>query len=131
RHGAPHRRLLPAGPRLNVRHGVPMRTAHVVLLAALAFPVSAHAGFSVSSHKTASSRESSSPYDAASALDGKLETAWQVDPEQDNVGQWIEIDVPNGKVDRISAVVGWAESDERFGDHARIKKARIEVISKA
>src|SRR5690606_36066537 len=40
-------------------------------------------------------------------------------------------DVPNGKVDRISAVVGWAESDERFGDHARIKKARIEVISKA
>lgn len=100
-------------------------------LAALALlvPGVALAGFQASSVKTTSRSSGTSPYDAAAALDGNAATAWQVDPEQDNAGQWIELDVPKGKVDKVSIVVGWGESDKTWADHARLKAGRIEVYT--
>jgi hypothetical protein len=99
-----------------------------LLAAALLVPAVALAGFGVSSHKK-SSRGGDTAHAAGAALDGDLKTAWLVDPEQENKGSWIEVDVPASKVDKLSIVVGWAEDDERWADHARVKAARIEVLS--
>ncbi|MCB9683391.1 MAG: discoidin domain-containing protein [Alphaproteobacteria bacterium] len=108
-----------------------MRTRSLLVVAALALPLVASAGFSVSSYKKKSRTSGASEWDVAAALDGNPATAWQVDPENDNLGQWIEIDVPKGKVDKISTVVGWAESDDTWADHARLKEARLEVFTMA
>lgn len=107
-----------------------MKPSHALLLAALV-PSVALAGFTASSFKKTSKSSGSSPYEAAAALDGNPATAWVIDPEQDNKGQWIEIDVPKGKVDKLSVVVGWNTSGDAWDDHARVKKARVEVISMA
>ncbi|MFT7519843.1 MAG: hypothetical protein ACI9MC_001987 [Kiritimatiellia bacterium] len=68
-------------------------------------------------------------YGAASAIDSKIETAWVVDPESEQKGEWIEIDLPKSKVDKISVRVGWEASEEKWKDHGRILKARIEVFT--
>jgi hypothetical protein len=98
------------------------------LLAALLVPSVALAGFSVSSYKMESRNTGNSRYNAAAALDGDPATAWMVDPEQANEGQWIELEVPKGKVDKIHVLVGWAESDDTWIDHARLAEARVEVF---
>lgn len=101
----------------------------LISLTLLALPVVALAssGFETSSHKE-TSRNAASPYQASSALDSNLETAWVVNPSLGSKGQWIAIDVPRGKVDAVELVVGWAKTDETWTDHDRIKTARIEVI---
>jgi hypothetical protein len=106
-----------------------MRTFPVVAVGLLV-PALALGGFSASSHRKAS-RDGASPWDAAAALDGNPATAWLVDPEQPNAGQWLQLDVPNGKVDKLSVNVGWEESDDAWADHARLKKARVELVSLA
>ncbi|MCB9664852.1 MAG: discoidin domain-containing protein [Alphaproteobacteria bacterium] len=103
----------------------------VTSAALLLLPAAALAGFSASSHKVESRTSGASPYEAAAALDGNPATSWQIDPEQENKGQWIEIDVPKGKVDKISLIVGWAKNDDAWQDHARLKAARVEVFSMA
>lgn len=108
-----------------------MRAMNLLLAVAIALPATALAGFEASSFKKPSRSSDASPYDAAAALDGKPETAWMVDPEDENKGQWLELDVPKGKVDKISFIIGWAESDDTWVDHARVKSARVEVISMA
>jgi len=100
------------------------------LLTALAVALPAHAGFEASSFKR-ESKLGKNHWNAGAALDAKLETCWQVDPELDNVGQWIQLDVPLGKIDKIGAVIGWDTDENTFKDHARIKKARVEVSAKA
>lgn len=108
-----------------------MRRTSPLLIAALLLPVAAHAGFAASSHKKTSKSSGSNPYEIAAALDGNPATAWVTDPEQENKGQWVEIDVPRGKVDKISAVVGWAASDDQWVDHARLKTVRVQITSMA
>lgn len=101
-----------------------MRNFSLPLLAGLLIPALAVAGFKTSSHKG-----SDQTYDAASALDGNLETAWVVNPEDNNVGQYIEIDVPTSSVKGIDIVVGWAKTDEVWTDHARVKAGKIQVYT--
>lgn len=100
--------------------------ALVLLLPAVAF-----AGYEASSFKK-EDKLGKNYWNAASALDAKMETCWQMEPEQDNAGQWLSIDVPAGtEVDKIGAVVGWQKTDETFGDYARIKSAKVEIFNLA
>ena len=59
-----------------------------------------------------------------------METCWQVDPEQETVGQWLELDTQLGEIDQIGAVIGWDKDEESFNDFARIKKLKVEVFAK-
>lgn len=86
-------------------------------------------GYAVSSEKPMA-RDGSS-FGASSALDGDPATAWVVHPEQDNVGSWIEIGVPKGKVDKLSLVVGWASDENTFKDYSRLAEARVIVKDSA
>jgi len=89
--------------------------------------VDAHAGFEVSSFRK-EDKLGKTYYAAPSALDSKPETCWQVDPEQQNIGQWIQLDVPAGEIDKISVIIGWSKDDKTFGDYARIKTAKVEIF---
>lgn len=102
-----------------------MRTPILPLLG-LCLPLVASAGFEASSTKKSSRGQES--HEASSAIDGMPETAWMIDPEETNEGQWIQIDVPKGKVDKVSLIVGWAKDDESWVDHARVKAAKLEVF---
>ncbi len=97
-----------------------------ILIASLFLPSLAQAGFSASSFKK-ESRRGDNYWNAGSALDGRMESAWAVDPEQKNEGQWIQIDTPAGDVDKIAVVIGWDVDENKFFDYARMKKARVEV----
>jgi hypothetical protein len=97
------------------------------MIASFALLSVAHAGFDVSSYRK-EDKLGKTYWAAASALDSKLETCWQVDPEQQNVGSWIELDVPAGEVDKLGVVIGWAKDDKTFGDYARIKSAKVEIL---
>lgn len=90
-------------------------------------PSLALGGYQVSSFKK-ESKLGANYHNAASALDGNLETAWRVDPEEENRGQWIELDVPVGHVDKIAIVAGWDQSEEVYFDYVRVKKAKVEVF---
>ena len=68
-------------------------------------------------------------WNANSALDGKLETAWMVPGESANKGEWLEIDIPQGEVDKLSIVSGYAKTDKTFKDYPRIKKARVDIYA--
>ncbi len=106
-------------------------TRSLSLFALLALPAVALAGFNASSSKMPSRSSGSSPWGPSAALDSNPATAWQIDPEKDNAGSWIELDVPKGKVDKVSVIVGWTESDTSWADHARLKAGRIEVYTLA
>ena len=58
-----------------------MRTA-LILGSLVLLPVAAQAGFRVSSHKEVGK---STEFDAASAIDDNGATAWQIDPESEQV----------------------------------------------
>ena len=58
-----------------------------------------------------------------------MNTCWQVDPESEQKGEYIEIDVPFGEVDKVSLTVGWNKDKTSFIDYARIKSVRVEVYS--
>lgn len=64
---------------------------------------------------------------ASQAVDGKLETAWMVPGESSNKGEWIEIDIPQGTVDKIAIFPGFNKSEETWGDYPRIKQMRVDV----
>jgi hypothetical protein len=96
-------------------------------LALLALVLPASAGYEASSFKK-EDRLGKNYWSAASALDSKLETCWQIDPEQSNAGSWIYIDIPPGEVDKIGMIVGWQRSEEDFFDYARIKAAKVEIF---
>ena len=99
-----------------------------LLVASLFLPTMAQAGFEASSYRK-ESRRGDNYWNAGSALDGRMETAWAVDPEQKNEGQWIQIDTPSGEVDKIAMVIGWDENENNFYDYARVQKARVEAWS--
>ncbi len=68
-------------------------------------------------------------WSAASAIDGKLETAWMVPGESPNRGEWIEIDIPRGEVDKISIFPGFGKSEETWGDYPRVKQMRVDIFA--
>ena len=101
----------------------------LIVLPALVAPALAFAGYGVSSFKK-ENQLGANFWNAASALDSKPETAWMVDPEAENVGQWVELDIPAGvEVDKLGMIVGYGKTDETFGDYARVKKAKVDIFN--
>jgi hypothetical protein len=104
-----------------------MRSVLFAAAMTLILPTTALAGFRVSSTKTDSSKQDR--WGASSAIDSDMNTCWQVDPESEQKGEFIEIDVPFGEVDKVSLTVGWNKDKTTFADYARMKSVRIEVYS--
>jgi hypothetical protein len=101
-----------------------MRVLPLLLLLA---PSLALAGAKVSATNT-SSRDKGM-WSAGNAIDGKTTTAWMVPGESDNKGEWIELDVPKGEVDKIAIFPGFGKDEDTFGDYPRVKKLRVDVIA--
>jgi len=101
-----------------------------IAILSLLVPMTAFGGFRVSTVKKDAKRGDSF-YGAPSAIDNSPDTAWIVDPEAENVGQWIEIDLPIGQVDKVAVMIGWESSDKAFKDHSRIKTARVDLYTQA
>jgi hypothetical protein len=96
-------------------------------LALLLLALPAFAGFEVSSFRK-EDKLGKNYWNAQSALDSKPETCWQVDPEKNNVGEWLALDVPAGEIDKLAMITGWGKSDETFSDYARVKAAKVEIM---
>ncbi len=105
--------------------GVPSLRGLAVLGLFVAGP--ALAGASASSFRK-ETRKGANYWNAQAALDGKLDTAWQLPGDSKNVGEYMIIDVPRVAVDKIGMVTGWARDEETFKDHPRIKKLRVEAM---
>ncbi|NOY26479.1 MAG: discoidin domain-containing protein [Oligoflexia bacterium] len=99
---------------------------HVVVLLALALSPSAQAGAVVSAFRP-ENREGANTYNAQAAIDGKLDTVWQVPGESKNIGEYIIIDVPKTTLDKLGMVIGWQASEKKFFDYARVKSVKIEA----
>jgi len=67
-------------------------------------------------------------WNAKSAIDGKMDTAWQVPGDSANKGEWVMFDVPKGTVDSVAIFPGWGMSEEKFADYARIKAVKVEIF---
>ena len=71
-------------------------------------------------------------WDAPSAVDSDLSTAWMLpsDADFDTSDNWIQIDGPNepSKLTQIRAITGYAKSDETFKDYLRVKTLKVEVL---
>jgi hypothetical protein len=100
----------------------------ILLPLLLALPSLALAGYEVSSFKK-DARLGTNYWNAASALDSKLDTAWQVDPESENAGAWLILDVPAGEIDKLGMVIGYAKNEDTFTDFARVKTAKVAVYN--
>lgn len=98
------------------------------LFAAFFLNPTAQAG-AVASHFKAETRLGANYWNAAAAIDGKMETCWMVPGESPNRGESVTIDIPKGEVDKIGMVIGWAKDDTTFGDYARVKEIRVEAFS--
>lgn len=94
----------------------------LVLSAAVAL-----AGFEASSVRPDAKR-GAAYWGAGAALDGKLDSCWMINPEAENAGSWLALDVAAGTVDKVAFVIGWDKDDNSFKDYARAKVVRIEVI---
>lgn len=102
-----------------------MRTALLLGVTAL-IALPAQAGFRVSTFRQIGK---SMEHSAAAAIDDNPATAWQTDPESEQVGEWIEIDIPKAEVDKIGIMVGWEKSDESWKDYGRLAQVRLELYS--
>lgn len=98
------------------------------LLTALAILSTAHAGATASSFKP-ETKLGANYWNAASAVDGKVETCWMLKGEDENEGQWMMLDIPKGTVDKIGINIGWLKDGDTFTDYARIKELRVEALS--
>lgn len=95
------------------------------LLAALLLAPSAYAG-ATASHFKPENKLGSNFWNAPSAVDGKMDTCWMLQGESPNRGEWIQLDVPKGEVDKIGIMIGWAKDADTFKDYARVKEVKIE-----
>lgn len=97
-----------------------------VLVAILLCPAIALAGATASKFKK-ENKLGANYWNAQSAIDGKMETAWMVPGDSANLGEWIMLDLPKGNLDKVAIVPGWAESDESWTDYPRIKKLKLDL----
>ncbi|GDX82957.1 hypothetical protein LBMAG42_47680 [Deltaproteobacteria bacterium] len=100
----------------------------MVVLLALLVVGPAHAGAKTSAFQ-AENKKGTNYWNGGSAIDGKPETAWSVPGESANKGEWIELDIPKGNVEKIGVVAGWDKDEDSFKDYPRVKKLRVEVYS--
>jgi hypothetical protein len=98
------------------------------LLLIVLVPAAAWAGATASSFKP-EHRKGANFWNAQSAIDGDPATCWMVPGESPNRGEWIELDIPKGKLDKIGMTIGWAIDDQSFGDYARVKTVKVEAFS--
>lgn len=91
-------------------------------------PLAAAAGGRVS-HFKAENKLGANYYNVQAAIDGKVETAWMVPGESDNKGEWIEVDIPTGEVDKIAVYPGYGKSPDTFSDFPRVKQFRVDVYA--
>lgn len=99
----------------------------LILGCVVLLPLTALAGFRVSS--VYDRGRDAHKYEAASAIDDNPSTAWLLHPESDQVGEWIEIDLPKSEVDKIAVMIGWEKDEKTWGDYGRVKSARIELFT--
>lgn len=95
-------------------------------LLALLIPVVAFAGGRVSHFKT-ENKLGANYFNVQGAIDGKVETAWMLPGESDNKGEWIEVDIPTGEVDKVMIFPGYMKSAETFTDFPRVKQMRVDT----
>lgn len=88
----------------------------------------AHAGAVASDFKP-EHRQGANTWNAQAAIDGKLETAWQLPGESKNTGEWLILDVPKSNLDKIGMIVGWAKDEDHFKDYARVKAIKVEAMA--
>ncbi|MFH1466662.1 MAG: discoidin domain-containing protein [Pseudomonadota bacterium] len=98
------------------------------LLLLVLVPAAAWAGATASNFKP-EHRKGANYWNAQSAIDGDPATCWMVPGESPNRGEWLELDIPKGKLDKIGMTVGWAQDAETFKDYARVKTVKIEAFS--
>jgi hypothetical protein len=99
-----------------------------VITLALLLPTLAFAGARGSSFQK-ETKQGANFWAPSAAIDGKLETAWMVPGESPNRGEWIEIDIPRGEVDKISIFPGFNKTEETFSDYPRVKKIRVDLYA--
>ena len=104
-----------------------MKAKFTAAALAFALPAIAIAGATASSFKK-ETRLGTNYWNAQAAIDGKMDTAWLVPGESPNMGEWIMLDLPKSKIDKIAIVGGWAKSDETWTDHPRVKKLKVDVL---
>lgn len=105
-----------------------MKKSTLPLLLLIAIPAVSWAGASASAFKKGNRTQGENYWNANSAIDNKLETAWMVPGESANLGEWIMLDAPKGTLDGIRIVPGYAASEDTFADYARVKKMRIDIL---
>ncbi len=93
-------------------------------------PAIAFGGYRASSFRK-ENRLGDNYWNAGAAVDNNLESCWKIDPENENVGQWIEIDIPMGTIDKLAMVVGWDKDEDTFSDWVRVKKVNVQVFDEA
>jgi hypothetical protein len=49
--------------------------------------------------------------------------------ESPNRGEWIEIDVPRGEVDKLAIFPGFNKTEETWGDYPRVKQMRVDIFA--
>lgn len=96
----------------------------------LCVPAMAWAGAKVSTFNK-DSKQGANYWSGGAAIDGKTETAWMVPGESPIRGEWIEVDIPRGDVDKIAILPGYAKNADTFGDYARVKTVRVDIFSQA
>ncbi len=68
-------------------------------------------------------------YSGTSAIDGRLETSWMVPGESENKGEWVEIALPHGDLDKLAIIGGNASSEKAWSDFPRLKQVRVDIYS--
>jgi hypothetical protein len=96
------------------------------MLALVAFVLSAQAGAKVSAYKP-EHKMGELYWGAPSAIDDNLATAWMLPGESENKGEWIDIELPAGTLDKIGMMPGFAKSPQTWTDYPRVKKVKIVV----
>ena len=95
----------------------------------LALVSNSWAGAEASSFKP-ENRKGPNLWNAGSAIDSNLKTAWMLPGDSENKGEWIMIEGPSSvsTLQEIGMVVGYAKNQTTFEDYARVKEVRIEVF---
>lgn len=108
---------------MNRSHALLATPILALLVSSTAFAGARQSAFKVDSNK------GKNYYSATAAIDGKVETAWLVPGESENKGEWMEIGLPRGNVDKIAVVGGNAASEKAWTDYPRLKQVRIDIYS--
>jgi len=93
------------------------------------FSTAAFAGAEASSFKKETRNRGTNYWNAQSAIDGDLSTAWMVSGESENKGEYIILDLPKSTVDKLGMVVGFAKNEDTFKDFARVKDVKVSIMS--